>query len=195
MKIVLSYTVLVSFAIKFRHRNLCAYNVCITVDDDVRLVTFGSTPCDEHGNRIDMRRWSSPETLRHQNSSRRSDIWSFGCLMWECCTLGGTLYPNVASADQLGDRIKAGERPARSGVFYDDIYQLMLNCWQLEQTERPSFRDLADSLRDLLASPRHVLTFDRRQLLALPPHLPMMEMELLEGAIGFVHGENGRPRP
>lgn len=161
---------------QFRHRQLCAYNVCITVDDDVRLVTFGATPCDEHINTVDMSRWSAPEMLRHQTFSRTSDVWSFGCLMWECCCLGATPYAKVTNVAELADHIKRGGRPERCGLFSDDMYQLMLNCWQLEPTNRPSLTDLAASLRDFLTSPRHVLTFNRRADVVVPPHLALLEM-------------------
>lgn len=179
--------------LQFRHRNLCAFSVCITVDDDVRLVTFASTPFDEHANRVDMSRWSAPEMLRFKNCTKRSDVWSFGCLMWESCTLGGTLYPEISTAD-LADRIKAGARPERCALFFDDIYQLMLNCWQMEQSDRPSFRDVADTLRDLLSSPRHVLSFDRRDGVLLPLHLPLLELEneAAEPA-GTLHSQAAQP--
>lgn len=124
-----------------------------------------------------MSRWWAPEMLRYQNYTRRSDVWSFGCLMWECCCLGATLYPDIGTVAELGDRIKAGVRPEHAALFFDDIYQLMLNCWQMEQMDRPSFRELADSLRDLLSSPRHVLSFERRAGVVLPAYLPMVELE------------------
>lgn len=157
---------------------MCAYNVCITSADDVRLVTFDAKPFDEHGNAVNIARWSAPEMLRHKTHAKHSDVWSFGCLMWEACTLGGTLYPDVRTED-LGGRLKAGLRPARTALFYDDVYQLMLNCWQADQAERPGFRELADTLRTLLSSPRHVLTFDRAAGAgaALPVHLPLLELE------------------
>lgn len=85
-----------------------------------------------------MNRWSAPEVLRFQYYSSQSDVWSMGCLIWECCALGGTLYSTIDSND-LCLRIKNGALPERISYVFDDMNQLLLNCLQLEPSERPSF--------------------------------------------------------
>lgn len=85
-----------------------------------------------------MCRWFAPEALCFQYQSQKSDVWSFSCLVWECCTLGATLYSNINSTDLIA-HIKSGTRPERINYAHDDLYQLLLNCWQLEPNERPSF--------------------------------------------------------
>lgn len=36
----------------------------------------------------DYSRWTASEVFRGMQSSVKSDIWSFACLMWEACVLG-----------------------------------------------------------------------------------------------------------
>lgn len=89
---------------------------------------------------------------------------------------GGTLYANIGVAD-LAARIKTGARPDQPPFIYDDIYQLMLNCWQLEPSDRLTFPDLVFALRQLLTAPEHVLSYDRRDGIQMPFYLPLMEVE------------------
>lgn len=89
---------------------------------------------------------------------------------------GGTLYANISSGDIL-PRVLNGTKPEHSSFMFDDIYQLMLNCWQLEPSERPTFEDISHYLRQLLTSPKHALSFDRRDGVLLPYYLPLLEQQ------------------
>lgn len=46
-------------------------------------------------------RWMAVESLYDNLFSVKSDIWSFGILMWEIVTLGSTPYPGTAAADVM----------------------------------------------------------------------------------------------
>uniref|UniRef100_A0A1L8DKE7 Tyrosine-protein kinase wsck n=2 Tax=Nyssomyia neivai TaxID=330878 RepID=A0A1L8DKE7_9DIPT len=162
---------------KIVHRQLCAHNVTLTEEDVAKLCIFGPTLFTEENKIIDLTRFQPPEVLKFQNYSSGSDVWSFGCLMWECCTVGGTLFPSVPAVDLLG-RLKNGVRPEQTPFLFDDLYQLMLNCWQLDSRERVTFTEIANSLHQMLAtSPRHVLDFDRRNRVTLPYYLPLLEIK------------------
>lgn len=148
----------------------------VTSDEVVKISCFGATPFDSHGKTIDLVRWSAPEVLRFQHYTERSDVWSFACLMWECCSLGGTLYANINSNDLIS-RIKSGARPDRIPFVSDDISQLFLNCWQLEPSERPSFTEITYTLRHLLTSPHHAISYNRQDGHLLPYYLPLYEVQ------------------
>ncbi|XP_059613064.1 putative inactive tyrosine-protein kinase Wsck [Phlebotomus argentipes] len=162
---------------KIVHRQLCAHNISLTTEDEPKLSIFGPTLFTEENKIIDLTRFQPPEVLKFQNYSSASDVWSFGCLMWECCTVGGTLFPSVPAVDLMG-RLKNGVRPEQTPFLFDDLYQLMLNCWQLDSRERVTFTEIASNLHQMLAtSPRHVLDFDRRDRVTLPYYLPLLEIK------------------
>lgn len=46
-------------------------------------------------------RWMAIESLYDNIFSVKSDIWSFGILMWEIVTLGSTPYPGISAADVM----------------------------------------------------------------------------------------------
>lgn len=46
-------------------------------------------------------RWMAPESLYDNIFSVKSDVWSFGVLMWEVVTLGSTPYPGLSAAEVM----------------------------------------------------------------------------------------------
>lgn len=90
--------------------------------------------------------------------------------------IGATLYANITSQDLLS-RIKNGARPEQPSFVYDDLYQLLLNCWEIDPSERPSFTELKTALKHLMTEPRHALSFDRRDGVVLPYYLPLLEIK------------------
>ncbi|XP_067617277.1 putative inactive tyrosine-protein kinase Wsck [Eurosta solidaginis] len=168
---------------KVVHKELCSHNVYVTADAKLKVSLFGPIPYVQNEKRIDITRWLAPEALRYQHFSVKSDVWAFACVAWECCTLGGTLYANITNTQQLLEAIKSGSRPARPTYVFQDLYQLLLNCWQLEPSERINFDEIAYNVRQLMTSPRHALCFDRTTdapdnnvLDTLPYYMPMLEM-------------------
>ncbi|XP_036323917.1 putative tyrosine-protein kinase Wsck [Rhagoletis pomonella] len=168
---------------KVVHKQLCSHNIFVTADAKLKVSLFGPIPFVQNQKKIDITRWLAPEALRYQHFSVKSDVWSFACVAWECCTLGGTLYANITNTQQLLEAIKSGSRPAQPTFVFQDLYQLLLNCWQLEPSERINFDEIAYNVRQLMTSPRHALCFDRSAetsdnsvLDTLPYYMPMLEM-------------------
>ncbi|CAG9828604.1 unnamed protein product [Diabrotica balteata] len=64
-------------------------------------------------------------------------------------SLGGTPYGFVANNNEIPDKIVKGLRLPQLQYINDEMYQIMLDCWQLDFTERPSFVELGESLESL----------------------------------------------
>lgn len=149
----------------------------MNANDEPKLSIFGPTLYIEGRKLVDLARYQAPEVLRYQHHTTKSDVWSFACLCWELATVGGTLLSNVVSSD-LMSRIRTGSRPEQTPFIYNDLYQLLLNCWELEPGDRLEMLEVASSLKQMLqTSPKHVLSFDRHDGLTLPYYLPLLEIK------------------
>ena len=48
---------------------------------------------------------------------------------------------------EFTDRMKAGDRFDKPNSCPEQLYMLMKQCWQWDPAERPSFNDIAESVR------------------------------------------------
>ena len=69
-------------------------------------------------------RWMAPESLYDNVFSVKSDIWSFGVVMWEIVTLGSTPYPGL-SAQEVMRQVKEGES---SSHMYQVTHDTLCVC-------------------------------------------------------------------
>lgn len=133
---------------KIVHQRLTARAV-VVVDEVVAKVTdFGLLQMDSSPP-YDITRWMSMENFKSHVFTTKSDVWAFGVVIWELVTLGGTPYASVKTKDLPG-RILRGARLHQPKNVGDDLYQMMLQCWQVDLDERPTFVELASILGNMI---------------------------------------------
>jgi endothelial-specific receptor tyrosine kinase len=166
---------------KILHKNLSTHTVRIKRQNSaytIKLSVFGPTLYhignDGSRNMIDEERWQAPEVMRFQKYSHASDVYSFALVLWEMCCLGATVYGSLATSD-LFVRIKKGLRPDKYPFISEDLYQLMLNCWELDPHERSEISDVSGHLRQFQSAPHHYLNFQHEK--QLPFYLPLLEIK------------------
>lgn len=167
---------------KINHKNLNSYNVRVTRQSTLKLSVFGPTLyCnideDNLNKQVEDERWYAPESLKFQNFLYKSDVWSFGIVAWEILNLGGTPFGSVPTIDLLS-RIKKGLRPEQTPVIFDDLYQLLLNCWEADHSERPTFSEILMTIKQLQISPNYVLNYNNENYdVKLPFFMPLLELK------------------
>ncbi|ETN87149.1 immunoglobulin domain protein [Necator americanus] len=144
------------------HRDLAARNVLLTNKRICRIADFGMAK-NENKNYYRLRkknvlvpfRWMAIEAIQDGVYTLESDIWSFGILLFEIFTLGGLPYPTIANEDLLS-KLLEGHRNSKPQYCHDDIYDLMMRCWEKDPNERPNFTQCIHHLKDQLrkASPQ-----------------------------------------
>jgi mitogen-activated protein kinase kinase kinase 9 len=93
--------------------------------------------------------WMSPECIRNSEFSTKSDVWSFGVLLWDCLT--GELPYNGFDQMQVAFGIATNKYslPLPS-TCPEEFSQLMTNCWKILPHERPTFSDLLEQINRII---------------------------------------------
>lgn len=111
-------------------------------------------------------RWMAPESISMNIFTTKSDVWSFGVLLWEIITLGSTPYPGL-SASQVISNVTKGNIMSNPPVAWctQDLYSLIKSCWSLNPNKRPNFMQIKSQL-SLIVSQSKNLTNNIDQKLA-----------------------------
>eukprot|EP00064_Thunnus_orientalis_P003230 superscaffoldBa00000255_g3239 len=136
----------------FVHRDLAARNVLVSDDNIAKVSDFGLTK--EASSIQDTAKlpvkWTSPEALREKRFSTKSDVWSYGILLWEIYSFGRVPYPRIPLKEVV-PRVEKGYKMDAPDGCPPVVYDLMKQCWTLDPVVRPSFRMLREKLQHIRA--------------------------------------------
>ncbi|CAH3014426.1 unnamed protein product, partial [Porites evermanni] len=153
------------------HRDLAARNVLVGYDNQIKVSDFGLMRqiYDEVSNSAKSKKlpvkWMAPESLYQGVYTTKSDVWSFGVVLWEMATLGGVPYPTLTNSE-LYRLLGTGYRMERPDMCSDDVYlisiewfyffpihnryELISDCWNEDPYIRPSFYRLIEKLEAIM---------------------------------------------
>lgn len=142
---------------KIVHRDLAARNILVDESCVLKIADFGLTrnvaDTDYYRKTTDGRlpvKWMAPEALFDRKYSSKSDLWSYGVLLWEIFTLGCNPYPTVP-VENLFQLLRAGHRMEKPPYSSIELYTIMLRCWQYHPRQRPNFSDIVRLLDRMLS--------------------------------------------
>ncbi|CAA7055818.1 unnamed protein product [Microthlaspi erraticum] len=128
------------------HRDLKSANCLLSKDWTVKICDFGLSKTMKGTTIKDTvaagtPQWVAPEVIRNEPFSEKSDIFSFGVVMWELCTLSkpweGVPKPKVVHAVAFeGARLQLPKGP---------LGKLIEDCWA-EPEQRPSCAEILTRL-------------------------------------------------
>ncbi|XP_039260617.2 uncharacterized protein LOC120336903 [Styela clava] len=108
-------------------------------------------------------KWAAQESLLYGKFSHMSDVWSFGVLLTELLREGQPPYPGMPIRE-VRDKINEGYRIPRPASCPEQLYNVMLNCWDKDPAKRPTFEYLANSLNTLMTDGASVSTEEKDSL-------------------------------
>ncbi|NWQ89078.1 FLT3 kinase, partial [Burhinus bistriatus] len=140
------------------HRDLAARNILVTHGKAVKICDFGLARDVVNDSNYIVRgnarlpvKWMAPESLFERTYTIKSDVWSYGILLWEIFSLGVNPYPGIQVDTNFYKLIQSGFKMDRPYYATKDVYRVMQSCWALDSRKRPSFSWLVSSLACQLA--------------------------------------------
>ncbi|XP_006894150.1 PREDICTED: receptor-type tyrosine-protein kinase FLT3 [Elephantulus edwardii] len=140
------------------HRDLAARNVLVTHGKVVKICDFGLARDIMNDSNYVIRgnarlpvKWMAPESLFEGVYTIKSDVWSYGILLWEIFSLGVNPYPGIPVDANFYKLIQSGFKMDQPFYATEEIYFIMQSCWAFDSRKRPSFPNLTSFLGCQLA--------------------------------------------
>ncbi|NXU45030.1 FLT3 kinase, partial [Drymodes brunneopygia] len=140
------------------HRDLAARNILVTHGKVAKICDFGLARDVMNDSNYIVRgnarlpvKWMAPESLFERTYTMKSDVWSYGILLWEIFSLGVNPYPGIQVDTNFYKLIQSGFKMDQPYYATKDVYCMMQSCWALDSRKRPSFSYLVSSLASQLA--------------------------------------------
>ncbi|KYO22249.1 inactive tyrosine-protein kinase 7 [Alligator mississippiensis] len=137
---------------RFVHKDLAARNCLISAQRQVKVSALSLSKDVYNSEYYHFRqawvplRWMPPEAVLEDEFSTKSDVWSFGVLLWEVFTHGELPHSKLTD-----DEVLAGLQSGKVKLPHPEgcpskLYKLMQRCWAPSPKDRPSFSEIANML-------------------------------------------------
>jgi hypothetical protein len=130
------------------HRDLASRNILVDAAMVPKVADFGLSrfaPKKEDTSKTNSNvgplRWMSPESLSEREYSEKSDVWSFGVVLFEITTRGDP-YDGV-DAIQVATKVAKGHLKCEPAEDCPPLLaDIMIDCMSFDPKERPTFREI-----------------------------------------------------
>uniref|UniRef100_A0A673KGR1 Tyrosine-protein kinase n=1 Tax=Sinocyclocheilus rhinocerous TaxID=307959 RepID=A0A673KGR1_9TELE len=135
------------------HRDLAARNVLVGDNNVCKVADFGLARMEnenvyeaKEGTKFPVK-WTAPEAIHENKFTIKSDVWSFGILLYEIVMFGQMPYPNMTNF-QVVQQLPKGYRMPCPLNCPKYLYDIMSECWKDSPADRPTFETLQWKLED-----------------------------------------------
>uniref|UniRef100_A0AAR5P3V4 Tyrosine-protein kinase receptor n=1 Tax=Dendroctonus ponderosae TaxID=77166 RepID=A0AAR5P3V4_DENPD len=140
---------------RFIHRDIAARNCLLTTKGPGRVTKIADFGMSRDIYRADYYRkdgkamlpvkWMPPEAFLEGLFSSKTDVWSFGILLWEIMKMGFMPYTGCTNKEVM-DLVVQGGRLERPESCPAPIYGIMASCWHPQPEDRPTFAIILERL-------------------------------------------------
>lgn len=142
---------------KVLHGDLAARNILLCDDNVVKICDFGfarsmykDANYKKKGDAPLPFKWLALECISDNVFSTQSDVWAYGIVLWELFSLGRVPYPGMQANLDLYYKLRDGYRMDKPQYANQEIYDIMLDCWNEKPDCRPTFKDLKSWFNNML---------------------------------------------
>ena len=137
------------------HRDLAARNILVGDHMICKIAGFRRARLLEKGIYVPephvvdklSNKWTAPEAALYNRFTIKSDVWSFGIVLYEIITYGRIPYPGMKD-DEVLEALQQGYRKPRPIGCPDKLYGIMSDCWKEKPQDRLTFETLHWQLED-----------------------------------------------
>uniref|UniRef100_A0A674DS33 Tyrosine-protein kinase n=1 Tax=Salmo trutta TaxID=8032 RepID=A0A674DS33_SALTR len=135
------------------HRDLRTANVLVSESLLCKIADFGLARViedDQYTAREGAKfpiKWTAPEAINYGSFTIKSDMWSFGVLLYEIITYGKIPYPGMSNGEVMTS-VQRGYRMPRPENCPNELYDIMTSCWKSKPDDRPTFDYIQSVLDD-----------------------------------------------
>ena len=140
------------------HRDLAARNILVGEHLSCKISDYKSAKLFDDDDIYEAHtgakfpiKWTAPEAAMYSRFTIKSDVWSFGILLYELITYGRFPYPGMNNAQVL-DALQNGYRMPCPMGCPEQLYEIMRECWKDDATSRPTFETLQWRLEEFFTS-------------------------------------------
>ncbi|GLG92594.1 Protein sevenless [Gryllus bimaculatus] len=147
---------------RFIHRDIAARNCLLTTKGPGRVVKIADFGMARDIYRADYYRkggkamlpikWMPPEAFLDGIFTSKTDVWSFGVLLWEIMSLGFMPYTGCTNREVM-QLVTSGGRLEPPSNCPGPLYGVMTQCWHPNPDERPSFSTIMERLGYCMQDP------------------------------------------
>ena len=95
-------------------------------------------------------KWMAPESMDQKKFSIKSDVWSFGVLIWEVMTLGDRPFPDMDFL-QVMDYVRCSHGHLELPKLCPPSLAIQIEqCWAYSAQDRPDFAVLLETINQFL---------------------------------------------
>jgi len=133
------------------HRDLASRNILLTQNFQAKVSDFGMSRANNEDNynktntEVGPLKWMPPESILRRMYSTKSDVFSFGVVIWEILTRQ-VPYQGLNAVEAA---IQVATQGLRLPIPEDSpplLAELMRMCWRENADERPTFNEICEKL-------------------------------------------------
>jgi len=137
------------------HRDLAVRNILLSRGNKAMVSDFGMARImnQTENSRITKQeigpiKWMAPESIEKRIYSVKSDVFSFGVVIWEIITRKQPW--ETLTGGQVSHKVIIGERMEIPSNCSKDLHEIIESCWKQNPEERPNFSTICDKLHSIV---------------------------------------------